>query len=124
MLLQLNPPIPLKTPKGDGLAWLVLDYGAEHNIMWTVAIDDTGEIWTFSNHEVRAQKNITMGRALTPEIKKELMKQSTIQTQYDSSSLKAPTIQKFIPRCTKCGVQVPCEGMTCGTCLQLRPNLC
>lgn len=59
---QLNPPIPLNTPKGEGIAWLVLDYGAEHDLMWTVAIDDTGEIWTFSNREVRAQKNITLGR--------------------------------------------------------------
>jgi hypothetical protein len=61
-ILQLNPPIPLNTPKGPGLAWLVIDYGAEHNLMWTVAIDETGEIWTFSNPEVRAQKNITLGR--------------------------------------------------------------
>lgn len=59
---QLNPPIPLNTPKGQGFAWLVIDYGVEHDLMWTVAIDDTGEIWTFSNREVRAQKNITVGR--------------------------------------------------------------
>jgi len=61
-ILQLNPPIPLNTPKGPGIAWLVLDYGAEHNLMWTVAIDETGEIWTFCNAEVRAQKNISLGR--------------------------------------------------------------
>lgn len=61
-LLQLNPPIPLNTPKGQGMAWLVIDYGPEHNLMWTVAIDATGEIWTFSNSEVRAQKNISLGR--------------------------------------------------------------
>ena len=61
-MLQLDPPIPVDTPKGKGLAWFVLDYGAEHNLMWTVAIDATGEIWTFQNPEVRAQKNITMGR--------------------------------------------------------------
>lgn len=65
MIIQLNPPIPLSTPKGNGLAWLVLDYGAEHNLMWTVAINDTREIWTFSNVEVRAQKNVTMGRKFT-----------------------------------------------------------
>lgn len=61
-MLQLDPPIPLNTPKGPGLAWLCIDYGVEHNIMWVIAIDDTGEIWTFSNSDVRAQKNITMGR--------------------------------------------------------------
>jgi hypothetical protein len=63
-ILQLSPPLPLNTPKGSGLAWLVIDYGIEHNLMWTVAIDATGEIWTFSNKEVRAQKNITMERYL------------------------------------------------------------
>lgn len=62
MLLQLNPPIPLDTPKGKALAWMCIDYGAEHNLMWVCAIDATGEIWTFSNPEVRAQTNVTMGR--------------------------------------------------------------
>lgn len=64
MITQLNPPIPLSTPKGNGTAWLVIDYGTEHNLMWTVAIDETGEIWTFQNPEVRALKNITMRRLI------------------------------------------------------------
>ncbi len=54
----------MKTPKGLGLAWVLIDYGAEHNLMWVVTLDDSGEIWTFQNPEVRAQKNITMGRYL------------------------------------------------------------
>lgn len=66
MILQLNPSIPLNTPKGDGLAWMVLDYGEEHHLIWVVAIDDTGEIWSFPNPQVRATKNITMER-LTKE---------------------------------------------------------
>jgi hypothetical protein len=61
---QLNPPIPLSTPKGNGQAWAVIDYSLEHNLMWVVAIDATGEIWTFPNPEVRAQKNITAGRKI------------------------------------------------------------
>lgn len=61
MLLQLNPIIPIETPKGKGQALLVIDYGSEHHLMWVVAIDGTGEIWTFPNPEVRAQENITMG---------------------------------------------------------------
>jgi len=64
MIQQLNPPIPMSTPKGNGLAWLMIDYGCEHDLMWVVAIDATGEIWTFANPEVRAVKNITMGRKL------------------------------------------------------------
>lgn len=67
MLLQLNPSIPLSTPKGEGLAWLVIDSGQEHDLQWVVAIDETGEVWTFSNKDVRAQKNITMGRKLKEE---------------------------------------------------------
>jgi hypothetical protein len=62
MLLQLNPPLPMMTPKGAGLAWVLIDYGAEHNLMWVVVIDDTGELWTYPNPKVRATKNITVGR--------------------------------------------------------------
>lgn len=63
MLLQLNPPLPLTTPKGRGLAHMVIDYGPEHNLLWVV-FQDSGEIWTFGNPEVRADQNITMGRIL------------------------------------------------------------
>ncbi|MEQ1612172.1 MAG: hypothetical protein ABL904_05425 [Hyphomicrobiaceae bacterium] len=62
MILQLDPPIPLTTPKGNGVAHFVIDYGAEFNLMWTVFLDDNGECWTFDNREVRACKNITLGR--------------------------------------------------------------
>lgn len=64
MILQLNPTIPLKTPKGDGYAILLLDYSQEHNLVWVVALDESGEIWSFQNPEVRMIKNITMGRLL------------------------------------------------------------
>lgn len=62
MLLQLNPPIPLLTPKGAGLAHFLVDYGPEFDLHWTVFLDDSGECWTFANREIRAQKNITLGR--------------------------------------------------------------
>ena len=61
-MLQLNPPIPLSTPKGEGLAHVLIDYGPEMDLYWTVFITATGEIWTFSNRDVRASKNISMGR--------------------------------------------------------------
>lgn len=62
MILQLNPPIPVETPKGPGMAHLVIDYGIEHNLFWVVFIDATGECWTYTNPEIRAQKNVTLGR--------------------------------------------------------------
>lgn len=62
---QLNPPLPLTTPKGSALAHLVIDYGPEHDLMWVCFQDDTGECWSWANPEIRAQKNISMGRTLT-----------------------------------------------------------
>jgi hypothetical protein len=66
MLVQLNPPIPLLTPKGTGLAHFLIDYGPEFDLHWTVFLDDSGECWTFSNRQIRAQKNITLGRTRVP----------------------------------------------------------
>lgn len=62
MMKQLNPPIPLETPKGKALAHFVIDYGPEHNLMWVTFVDATGECWTWPNPKIRAQKNISMGR--------------------------------------------------------------
>lgn len=66
MITQLNPPIPLDTPKGKALAHFVIDYGPEHNLMWVTFVDATGECWTWPNPKIRAQKNITMGRSAPP----------------------------------------------------------
>lgn len=64
MIIQLNPPIPLSTPKGKGLCHFLIDYGIESHLYWVVFIDETGECWTFDNTQIRAQKNITMGRLI------------------------------------------------------------
>lgn len=65
MILQLNPPIPMTVlGKGNGYALAMIDYSQEHNLMWIIAIDSTGEIWTVENQNVRLQKNITLGRIL------------------------------------------------------------
>ena len=61
-MLQLNPPIPMNTPKGEGFAHILIDYGPESDLYWTVLITETGEIWTYANKHVRASKNITLGR--------------------------------------------------------------
>ena len=64
MILQLNPPLPMQTPKGSGLAHFVIDYSIESNLFWVVFLDESGECWTFGNPEIRACKNITIGRLL------------------------------------------------------------
>jgi hypothetical protein len=66
MILQLNPPIPMThLDKGDGYAIALIDYSQEHDIMFVIAITDTGEIWTTSNRNVRMQKNITLERTFS-----------------------------------------------------------
>ena len=61
---QLDPPIPLHVlDKGTGYAFAVIDYGQEFDLLWVVALDDSGEIWCAPNPKVRMQGNWSMGRA-------------------------------------------------------------
>ncbi|HMG14721.1 MAG TPA: hypothetical protein VK590_04700 [Saprospiraceae bacterium] len=61
-ILQLDPQIPMTTPKGEGYAIAMLDYSQDHDILFVIVINETGEIWTLPNSQVRAVKNISMGR--------------------------------------------------------------
>lgn len=69
MMLQLNPQIPLITPKGDAQAIMVIDYSEEHHLQWVCIQDDTGEIWTWPNDKVRGFKNLSIGRKNPSPIK-------------------------------------------------------
>jgi hypothetical protein len=60
-MIQLNPTIPLDTPKGPGYAHFALDYSQEHSVMFLVFINETGEPWIFEQREVRLRPNRTMG---------------------------------------------------------------
>lgn len=62
MILQLNPPIPVETIHGPGIAHFLINEGPESHLKWVCFLDDSGECWTFSNPDIRAQKNITAGR--------------------------------------------------------------
>ena len=64
MILQLNPPMPVDTPKGKALAHFLIDYGPEHDLMWVTFVDASGECWTWPNPQIRAQNNVTMGRTI------------------------------------------------------------
>lgn len=52
----------MKTSKGDGLAFAVIDYGIEHDLLWVVALDANGEIWCVPNSEARVEANWSIGR--------------------------------------------------------------
>ena len=62
MLTQLNPPLPLETPKGPGMAHFVIDYGPETDLLWVVFMDQDGACWSVPNPEVRMRFNWSMGR--------------------------------------------------------------
>lgn len=62
MILQIDPPLPLDTDKGPGLAHFLVDYGPEFHLLWVLFLDADGACWTLPNPQVRAQRNITMGR--------------------------------------------------------------
>ena len=63
-MIQLNPPLPLITPKGKALAHFLIDYGIEHNLFWVCFQQETGECWTWDNKDIRADKNISFGRII------------------------------------------------------------
>lgn len=69
MIQQLNPTIPLETPKGKGFAYFVLDYSQDHDLLWVVFLNKSGECWTFKNSEIRIQSNFTLGRETESLIK-------------------------------------------------------
>lgn len=62
MITQLNPPLPMITDKGQGLAHFVIDYGPEYDLIWVLFMDRDGTCWAVPNPEVKMQWNWSMGR--------------------------------------------------------------
>jgi len=54
--------IDVNTPKGDGIIWLVTDYGHETDTIYTIIINNTGEMWQYTHKDIIVQKNITFRR--------------------------------------------------------------
>ena len=63
-MLQLNPPLPLNTPKGKAWAHFVIDYGMENDLLWVCFQDQSGECWTWNNRDITIQNNITFNRRI------------------------------------------------------------
>lgn len=61
MIIQLNPFIPVWTPKGKGYAIGWIDYGPEHDMLWVCFQNDTAECWTWKNSQIKSQENVTYG---------------------------------------------------------------
>ena len=54
--------IDVITPKGDGMIWLVTDYGHESDTIYTIIINQTGEMWQFCHRDIKVKSNVTFGR--------------------------------------------------------------
>lgn len=61
MILELTQLLWLSTPHGPATAKFLIDYGPEADLQW-VCVQENGEIWTWSNWDVRVLENITLGR--------------------------------------------------------------
>ena len=65
-MIQLNPEIWVITPKGYGLAFLVTDYGLDHNKVFTVLLD-SGDVLDFDIKDIRRTENPSFG-VKAPEV--------------------------------------------------------
>jgi hypothetical protein len=54
--------IDVTTPKGDGVIWLVTDYGHETDTIYTIIINTTGEMWQCTHKDIIVKPNITFKR--------------------------------------------------------------
>jgi hypothetical protein len=93
MMIQLNPTIPVVTPKGKGDAIGWIDYGQETDLFWVVFQTDTCECWTWANKDIRAQQNLTIGRkkgellpAIEPQTRSTI---SNLQLAFESGFRRA-----------------------------------
>jgi hypothetical protein len=63
---QLNPSLPVVTPKGKGWAFAVIDRSQEHQIEFVVAQDEGGEVWVWTQTDIRMSANKTFHRTPDP----------------------------------------------------------
>ena len=54
--------VEVKTSKGDGIIWLVTEYGHETDTIYTVIINETGQMWQLTHKDLIVKNNITFGR--------------------------------------------------------------
>jgi hypothetical protein len=54
--------IDVITPRGEGVIFLVTDYGHETDTIYTIIINQTGEMWQFCHRDIKVKSNVTFGR--------------------------------------------------------------
>jgi hypothetical protein len=93
MITQLNPPLPLHTSKGDGLAHFVIDYGPETDLLWVVFMNEDGACWSVPNPEIRMKYNWSMGRRAEPDTARPSAQPAKNEAQ--------PNVRRVFPRATE-----------------------
>lgn len=61
MIFEPNNRLEVVTPKGNGVVWLVTEFGHETDTIYTI-ITDSGELWQFTHKDIKVKDNITFGR--------------------------------------------------------------
>lgn len=61
MILQLNPPIWVQTPLGEGDCLFLLDYGPNLNSVWLVHLHEDGRALHFDSSDIRVMGNLMYG---------------------------------------------------------------
>ena len=69
MIFEPKNRIEVITPKGDGIIWVITDYGHETDTIYTIILDDSGEIWQYPAKSIRVKNNITFGREVKTDNK-------------------------------------------------------
>lgn len=64
MILQLNPPIQVHTPLGNGWALLIIDYCININSVWIVRLDLDGQIKHIESNDIKVAGNPMLGLPL------------------------------------------------------------
>jgi len=62
MIYEPTNRLEVTTPKGDGIVWLVVEYGHETDTMYTIIINATGELWQFTHKDIIVKPNLTYHR--------------------------------------------------------------
>jgi hypothetical protein len=62
MIFEPSNRLEVSTPKGDGVVWYLVDYGHETDTIYTIIINETGELWQFTHSDIIVKPNITFKR--------------------------------------------------------------
>ena len=66
MIHEPHNRVDVTTPQGDGVIWLVTEYGHETDTMYTIILNN-GEIWQFTHKDIRVKDNVTFNRVFNEE---------------------------------------------------------